>query len=175
MNRDLSVYEANPTRYKMLDSGAVYDNEAGRIVDNTGTGKYAITRDTALDMKRKQKEKGLIAQMRGLAQSQGIELAEDADLTTIVNGAATAIEALTRHMAETFFKSENLRGMGETYTRLITPLMGEKNSEDEDTTISSYIAVLGELSKLATAIESARTDSEVINAIEINPKLETDS
>src|SRR6266498_2051110 len=109
---------SDPERYKLLDSGAIYDLQAGRIVANIG-GKYTITPEMAKSIAQRKKEIGIIAQMRGLALANGNELPEDADIETIVRAAGSAIEALTAHMGKTFLQSKNVRGLGEAYKPLV--------------------------------------------------------
>ena len=119
----------DPEKYRLLDSGAVYDLKAGRICDNLG-GKYSITSENARTFLDRRREVGLIAQLRGLASAEGIELGDDAELHDIVHGAASAVEALTKLLAQKFKESDNIRGMGEVYSKLIAPLLGDTGDKD---------------------------------------------
>jgi len=109
----------NDGKHSLWENGAIYSHEKGRIVAKLPGGpRYDITAEKSAEWSARRKQVGLIAHMKGLAKGAGIELPEDADLETIVQGAGSAIEAITAHMAKTFISSKNLRGMGESYGKL---------------------------------------------------------
>lgn len=116
-------------RYIHLKSGAVYDKEVGRIVGHSGEGEYQITKANARAMVERKKEKAIRSQLRGLAAKEGLALPEDASEDEILKGALDGIEALTAHMKNVFLKSENIRGLGEAYQRLVVPMVGIQSDE----------------------------------------------
>jgi ketosteroid isomerase-like protein len=115
---------ANPERYQILASGAIKDLQTGYFCGNIG-GKYTITPSSSPAMLQRRRDVAMVAHMRGLSKAMGVEMPDDAELDAIIEGAGNAIEAITAHMAKTFLGSKNLRGMGETFGRLVSPLSGE--------------------------------------------------
>lgn len=122
-------YSADPQRYRELKNGSIYDMERGRIVSGAITTR--ITSDNARAMVERRKQRFVISKLRGLAGAIK-ELPPDADLETITEGAADVVEALSRHFARTFLKSSNLRGMAESYAKLIAPLVGDDEEQETD-------------------------------------------
>lgn len=56
MGVTLADVEANPKRYKLLKSGAIYDYEDGRIAGHTGEGPYQITAENGAQMRQRRAE-----------------------------------------------------------------------------------------------------------------------
>ena len=69
----IPITENEQPRTKILENGAVYDMDRGRIVSNPGGGKYAITSDNARDMVRArvEKKRAVIAQAAQEAVQNG--------------------------------------------------------------------------------------------------------
>lgn len=114
---------SDETRYKRLANGAIYDREVGRIVSNPGGGTTAITQARSSELRSLWKASQARSRLRGLvrgvcdADGKQIDVSDiDDELIMQANDAA---EALTAHMVRTFLASKNLRGMGETYTKLM--------------------------------------------------------
>jgi hypothetical protein len=141
---------SDPTRYRHYRNGAVYDLERGRIVAMDGeNGTTLITKENAREYQRRGRQALLISQLRGLAGTIN-ELPPDADLEAITQGAATVIEALTKHYTRTFLKSNNLRGMAESYAKLISPLLGDDEADQDrqpDQIPARAILILAELAR----------------------------
>jgi hypothetical protein len=153
-----------PNRYREIDGGAILDKKFGRLVGHLG-GKYQISKETARQMVAMKKAKAVKSQMLGIAAAAGIELAQDATDDEILAGALDGIQALTAHMAKTFMQSNNIRGLGESYARLVAPFVGSQNevddtlSAEERKELEKYRAVdatLREISSLAERIEKER-------------------
>lgn len=109
----------DPARFRLLKSGAVYDNQIGRIVANPGGGKYAVTTEKSVEMHARRKQVGIIAQMRALARAEGMELPDDIEMDELLSLAASGVEALYTHAIKTFLASKNIRGMGEIIPKLV--------------------------------------------------------
>jgi len=135
-------YAHDPERFELLDSGAIYDHQLGRIVDHVGTGPYQITPERSKEFHQMRRAAGLVAQMRALAKSKGIEISDDADMSQLVAAAATGYEALTLHLIETFKASKNLRGMGETYGKIGTAFYDEKTSGEPSVPTNPHTLVV---------------------------------
>jgi hypothetical protein len=96
-----------------------------------------------MELLQRRRSKALVSHLKGIAQGAGIELAEDADLEQIVQGASDGVQALTRHMAQTFLTSSNLRGMGEAWGKLTAPILGAPDSDpDQPRQTSPRIVIL---------------------------------
>lgn len=100
-----------------------------------------------------QRERAITAQLRGLASVNG-PLAPDADTEAIAKGAHSTIEALTRHLAEVFLKSENVRGLGEAYTKLLQPFLGM--SDEDGGEVISVDSMRGLLTSIADAARAVQ-------------------
>jgi hypothetical protein len=147
-----------PERYKVLKSGAVYDREAGRIVSHSGEGQFQITSANARAMVAKKREKAIAAQMRGLAAKNGIALPEDATDEQILKGALDGVEALTAHMKDVFLKSNNIRGLAEAYSKLVTPLVGQQPEEDEQVVDGEWRVLIREIAIAARKLDKQSAD-----------------
>lgn len=123
------------------ESGAIRDMTAARLV--RGPDHALITKENAAEMAARKKQIALVSQLRGLAKSQGWDVPDDTDFERLAQLAGNAVEALTMHMAKTFRESSNLRGMGETYTKLVSPLAGEKSDEGDKPKSVSALEALG--------------------------------
>lgn len=117
--RDILVY----------DNGAKKDAKTGYWISPPPSVR--ITGDNARAMLARRRAIGLRSQLEGLAESIGVDPSEIDDDLLLQSG--TALRALTRHMAETFRKSNNLRGMAETYDKLVAPLVGDRREKQDDT------------------------------------------
>ena len=117
------------SRYRILDGGAVYDLQEGRIVAHLG-GKYQITKETSRTMLERKRQIVQLATLRGLARKVGVNV-DEATLEEIAQGAGTAIENMAGHNYETFMKSNNIRGQGENL-RAILALLGVEKGEERD-------------------------------------------
>jgi hypothetical protein len=108
-------------RYIHLKSGALYDRQAGRIVAHSGEGEYQITKANAHAMLERKRAKGRRSKLRGMARGAGFDIDPNATDEDLEIKAADALELYVAHLGKTFLKSENLRGMGETFSRLTEP------------------------------------------------------
>ena len=110
----------DPARFRLLKSGAVRDEQLGQIVYMPpGGGKNGYTSETAKAAAQRRKEIGFIAQMRGLALGNGVELPEDAELEELLQKSGDAIVAIYAHTVKTYLQSKNIRGMGEIIPKLV--------------------------------------------------------
>lgn len=116
---------ADPERYTVGVNNSIYDKQAGRIVAKYPSPAHDITAENAHAMRQRSKDIAMLSHLRGLAAARMVELPDDATLEDIVHNAGSAVEALVTHMAKTFMESKNLRGMGETFGRLVSPMTGE--------------------------------------------------
>jgi len=158
-NKVKSLLESAPERYRLLKSGALYDMEAGRIVENPNGGKYAFTSETSLAAIQRRREKFIASWMRGLADEP---LPPDATEEQIERGALDGTEALVRKMVSEFHKSGNIRGLAEAIRALIAPLLGPQVEADEPARREAM--VLRQIFVLARNVEAEVTDGEIVNA-----------
>lgn len=145
------------SRYKILKNGAIYDLEQGRIIANPGGGTTAITHATSSEYRTLWREKKVEAKLRGLARGAGID-PDDID-RDLVRSAASAAEVVTAHMAQTFLSSRNLRGMGETYVKL----MGDEDVQDA-TRGSDVQAIAGAVKAVMAVLAGRKDEPDVIEA-----------
>jgi hypothetical protein len=150
------------TKYKILDGGAVYGLEEGKIVAHLPGGKYAITKDNSRQMLARKKQLVQLATLRGLARKVGVNV-DEATLEEIAAGAGTAIENLAGHNYQTFMNSSNLRGQGENLRALLA-LLGVEKEEAEvhhihDVTDGTATALL---EALREALQPQAIDGKVI-------------
>jgi hypothetical protein len=142
---------SDTTRYRHYRNGAIYDLERGRIVAMDGeNGTTLITKENAREYQRRGRQALLISQLRGLAGTINDLPPDEKDLEAITQGAATVIEALTKHYARTFLKSNNLRGMAESYAKLVSPLLGDDETDQDrqpDQIPARAILILAELAR----------------------------
>lgn len=147
---------ANPERYTIIPGGAVRDTETGRIVTHVG-GKNLITKETSQLMHARRRELGLRSHLRGMILGAGLDLDPDDVEDDLVRKASDALELYVAHMGKTFLKSQNIRGMGEIFPKLVEPFSRVMKEED-DTVIplSSMRGLLREIANAARAISNAR-------------------
>lgn len=147
---------ANPERYRIIPGGAVRDTETGRIVTYVG-GKNLITKETSQLMHARRRELGLRSHLRGMILGAGLDLDPDDVDDDLVRKAGDALELYVAHMGKTFLKSQNIRGMGEIFPKLVEPFSRVMKEED-DTVIplSSMRGLLREIANAARAISNAR-------------------
>jgi hypothetical protein len=113
------------TRYKILDGGAVYGLEEGKIVAHLpGEHKYSITKSNSREMLQRKKDIAEASQLRALARAAGLD-PDTLDMEQLMQGAGSALEKLLQHFYATFLKSANLRGMAESYRQIAAPMVGE--------------------------------------------------
>ena len=145
-----------PERYKILDSGAIYGLKEGHIVANPGGGKTAITHATSGELRTLWTEKKTLAKLRGIARGARVKVSDiDADL---LGSATSAVEILTAHMARTFLQSSNLRGMGETYTKLL-----DESNKDSDVPGTGNNVALVEAIRDILAFVAEKNEREIID------------
>jgi hypothetical protein len=155
---------SDETRYRILDGGAVYGLQEGRIVAHLPGGKYLITPENARSMLERKRQIGQIAQLRGLARAAGMDL-DNATLEEIAKGAGDAIENMTTHFYQVFMKSSNVRGLAEAFRGLTAPMLGEQ--QDQKTVLNFHEIEIGKkagelLAVLRNAIPQA-VDGRIID------------
>ena len=91
---------------------------------------------------------------RILARGVGV----DPDEIEIVKGATDAVEVLTAHMTKTFLGSKNLRGMGETYTKLL-----DESNKDNDAPANGNNVALVEAIRDILAFVADKNEREIID------------
>lgn len=113
----------DPTKYRLNAAGSVVSIETGRIVANPGGGRYAIAPATSRELRALWKAQKARAKLRGMVRGVKDANGDPIDVSDIddelILQANSAAEALTAHMVMTFLGSNNLRGMGEAYTKLM--------------------------------------------------------
>ena len=145
--------EYDPAEYRLSANGSIVSRETGRIVANPGGGKHAISPASSREIRSLWRAQKARSRLRGLvrgikdADGKQIDVSDiDDELVLQANDAA---EALTAHMVRTFMASKNLRGMGETYTKLLD--IDDKDAETGGATGDSVRALVD----LVRAIQDA--------------------
>ena len=165
--RTLPPEYSDPERYRVLSNGAIFDNEIKRIVAMPGGGKTAITKATSGELRSLWKAQKARAKLRGMVRGVKDANGEPIDVSDIddelILQANSAAEALTAHMVRTFLASNNLRGMGETYTKLMEL---DENAQDSGPAQAAASAV----ADLAAAIRAIaeRQDRQAIDGTVID-------
>jgi hypothetical protein len=152
---------AQPERYRVLNGGAVYDYDAGHIVAHLhhGDGPYQITTANARAMVERKKQKRINSHFRGMARGAGIDIDENAPEEELLDHAANALELYVAHLGRTFLKSENLRGMGESFTKLVLPF-GEE-PDQEESPLSQARGLIHELAELSKEINRTQERQQI--------------
>lgn len=127
MSEIVKTIERGDRTIHVYDNGMEKDAATGQMVKPPPHA--LITPETSQAMLKRRREIGILAQLKALAKSNGETIDDDDSLEEIARKAASAAEAVTLHMIKTFKESENLRGMGETYTKIMAPLLGEPGSQ----------------------------------------------
>ena len=85
-----------------------------------------------------------------MIRGAGLEIDPDAADEELVAKAADALELYVAHLGATFLKSSNLRGMGESMTKLIEPFATQE--EERRLPYDEQRGVLAELAAIARQI-----------------------
>lgn len=117
--RDRNVYESGVETYA----------ETGRIAKPAP--HTIFTSQGAREMWQQLRMRGKVSQLRGLFEASGQEIPDDVTLEQLAQGAGDTVQAMTRHFAQTFNASNNLRGMAEGYRQLIAPMIGEPEEVEQ--------------------------------------------
>jgi hypothetical protein len=133
------------------------------------TAARITTSEQGRAMLERKRQKGIVSQLRGLANKNGVSLPPGATDEEILQGALDGVEALTAHMKQQFLKSTNIRGLAEAYVKLMAPLLGEQ-SEQPRTVVNFHELELGQtagelLRHLREALPAA-VEGKVIDADE---------
>jgi hypothetical protein len=113
---------------RKYEDGTIYDRTAKKLIH--GPTNAMITKANAREFAQRRKDIALISTMRGLAEGTGVELPEDDnDLLALARGAGSGIQKLTAHMSRVFLSSKNVRGLSEAYGRLVSPHLGEPETD----------------------------------------------
>lgn len=167
MNDDKALFRrpiieySDEERYRVLEGGAIFDKEIGKIVAHLpGQHRFSITKANAGEMQKRGVAARKIRELRGLALGAGIELPPDADLETIVNAAESAWEALIAHTYQVYMKSNNVRGLGEILPKLASAF-GWDEGDDQNQPLQAPAQIVLLLAELAR-----RDDSDVIDVNE---------
>lgn len=149
---------ANPERYHIVPGGVVEDRETGRVVGRVG-GKHLITKETSQLMHARRRELGLRSHLRGMILGAGLDIDPDDVDDDMVRKAGDALELYVAHMGRTFLKSQNIRGMGEIFPKLVEPFSRVMQKDDEDDAsipVSSMRGLLRDIANAARAISETQ-------------------
>lgn len=149
---------SDTTRYRINAAGSIVSIETGRIVANPGGGKNAITPARSRELYTLRRARQERDRLVGLARSMGVNPSDVDD--ELLEQAGSAIAALTEHMARTFMQSSNLRGMGETYSRLL--------GLDDDRQTPQEGGQVGALTALLAQIRGLIGDRQVVDGVVTN-------
>ena len=158
----------DPTRYRVLSNGAIFDNDIKRIVANPGGGTKAITKANSSELRSLWKAQKARAKLRGMvrgvldADGKQIDVSDIDD--ELIMQANSAAEALTAHMVRTFLASNNLRGMGETYTKLMELDENAQDSGPAQAAASAVADLAAAIRAIAERGDRQAVDGTVIDA-----------
>jgi len=125
----VSTYTDDKGREVLVyDNGAKKDKATGYWISPPPKAK--ITHELAREFAALRRARGIEAQLRGLAKANDVEPSDVPE--ELIEQAGSAVEAITQHMAQTFMGSRNLRGMGEVFDKLISPLVGDRRERQDD-------------------------------------------
>ncbi len=140
-------------------SGVQRDETTGRIIQGPTDAK--ITPETSQYMHQARRNKALEGHILGTIDGSGIELPPNPSHEEITIAYGNSIRAIVGHHVETFMKSGNLRGMGESLTKILAPVMVEPDveawqrraNEQQTTFVQSLTELVRLLKEPPTAIE----------------------
>jgi hypothetical protein len=124
--KDIAFYEAQPELFTVTN-GAVRSKANGQIVAMyPERNPYAITKENSHHLHMLRKTQGVKSALMGLidaAREDGIDLPAPGEMSDeeLITAGGDALRLFSKHMAKTFLKSGNLRGMGEVYSKLTAP------------------------------------------------------
>jgi len=175
--KPIEYYRADPERYTELKSGSFQDNVTHRIVAMfSELNPYSITPANARQMQSLARLKKARSKLQGLADLTHSPV--DVDAMTdeeLISAAGDGVRTLTKHMAEQFIASKNVRGLAESYSKLVDALGEEPNRQAlpeqlPPGTVSATVETLMQLAHeieqhVASERDKARSlDAEVINS-----------
>jgi hypothetical protein len=136
--KPIEYYQDRPEEYSITKTGNVKDKTTGRIVTTfSELNPHAITTsERGRELANMRRANGLRSKMLGMIdgynKKQTTEEAKiDPDSLTdeeLIIAAGNAIRLLHSHLYNKFMDSANLRGMGETYTKLVEPFAEDPNA-----------------------------------------------
>lgn len=157
-------YQGRPAR--LYGNGAIRD-ERGRLLA-TQPGANKITAEQSREIWQQRRERARQAAIEAIDAGAGLDPSKW--------GTGEGWFNVVRHTVETYLKSTNLRGMGETLTKLatITGLADEIKPERGEVTmpIPEVARLVMELSRLTQGDRSDVVDGEVVKPGEIVGKLD---
>ena len=159
---------SDPTRYTVASNGAIRDIKTGRIVTTPGGGKYAIAPTNSSELRSLWKAQKARAKLRGMVRGMLDADGKQIDVSDIddelIMQANSAAEALTAHMVRTFLTSNNLRGMGETYTKLMELDENAQDSGPAQAAASAVADLAAAIRAIAERQERQAVEGTVIDA-----------
>jgi hypothetical protein len=177
--KPIEVYRADPENYSETN-GVIRDNKTGQIVatDPEKNPNAITTSERGRELANRRKAIGLRSKVLGLidAYNEKAEPADrlDPDILTdeeLILAAGDAIRLLHKHMTLKFLESGNLRGMGETYTKLVEPFAEDPRATQVDPPRGTITADPDALHRLLELIEEDRIlRREKARAIEAETK-----
>jgi len=144
-----------PERYKILESGAIYDMEAGHIAGNPGGGKHAITKDNAKDMQARRWDLARDAYAQGFVEGTPGMTASDPD--------TEAWRAIGRKTAELLHAATSARGYAELLNAAAKYLGVERESHALTSAGATPQQVLDLVGQIADIVRLAAGRDPVID------------
>jgi len=168
----LEYYQAHPDEYTIESNGAVRRKSDGQIVTIfQELNPHAITPANSRALHALRKAQGTRSKLLGLIDAARqhdpqLQLPDPDTLTDeeLISAGGDAVRLLTKHTTLTYLKSGNLRGMGETFTKLLEPFAEDpRGPGPEAATLPGITATPAQLMELIQALE-AETQSRVDKA-----------
>ena len=156
--------EYDPAEYRVNANGAIVSRATGRIVKGPpGGGKYGISPARSSELRSLWRSQKIRDQLRGIVLGAGMEPSDIDD--DLIRQAGTAAEAYYAHLGQTFLGSKNLRGMGETVTRLLG--LDDKDTEAGNNA-GETVRALTELLHAVQDVVAQQAQPDIIDGVAID-------
>jgi hypothetical protein len=162
--KPIEYYQDRPEEYSITKTGNVKDRTTGRIVTTfPELNPHAITTsERGRELANMRRALGTRSKMLGLIdayneKTEGEKI--DPDTLTdeeLILAAGDALRLMHKHMGIKFLDSANLRGMGETYTKLVEPFAEDPNARGPIPQPGQITAGVDTLLRLVDVLERER-------------------
>ena len=175
--KPISFYESQPEKYRLLSNGAVLLIETGKIIASfPELNPHAFTSANSHEIQRLSRIKKLRSKLMGIADltHSPADVSKMTD-EQLIEAGGDSVRFLTAHLGVEFLASRNVRGLAESYSKLVDALAEEPNRQAlpeplPQGAISMNAATLLELARQIEAHTAAERDkarsldAEVINS-----------
>jgi len=127
----VEFYQSRPEEYRLLSNGAVLLIETGKIIASfPELNPFAITPERSRELNRLARLKKARSKLQGIADLSHSRVDVDAmSDEELISAAGDGVRTITKHRAEQFVASKNVRGLAESYSKLVDALAEEPNRQ----------------------------------------------